>query len=232
MWHVRFRAMASDDWTAFKKQHMPKAKDADMTEFRTKIIAACAIEPPITEDQVKALRKKLGSAQIVKLSDTAFEACTAGGLDVPKSPNSWAQPRAAVARQQIETARSLRIAPTLYLEMRLPSVQYLYDDPQHPDRRTGAVHSPAWTHEDRALLMGLESYEASLCKCGVPIRVAWHSEMDGYYEIDQVVCHACSARAGRQVVYTHAAAATPAIPARPMPEFIPGKTITAPEKGP
>lgn len=91
MWHVRFRAMASDDWTAFKKQHMPKGKDADLTDFRTKIIAACAIEPPITEDQVKELRKKLGAAQIVSLSDTAFDACNAGGLDVPKSPNSWAR---------------------------------------------------------------------------------------------------------------------------------------------
>ncbi len=91
MWHVRFRAMPSDDWSAFKKQHMPKGQGADMTDFRTKIIAACAIEPPITEDQVKELRKKLGSAQIVSLSDTAFDACNAGGLDVPKSPNSWAR---------------------------------------------------------------------------------------------------------------------------------------------
>lgn len=90
MWRVRFRAMDSDTWTAFKKQHMPKGKDADMTEFRTKLIAECAIEPPITEDQVRQLRKKFNASQFVDLSDTAFEACTAGGLDVPKSPNSWA----------------------------------------------------------------------------------------------------------------------------------------------
>lgn len=90
MWHVRVRGMASDDWSTFKKLWWPKGKDADMTEFRTKITAACAIEPPITEDQFRALRKKLGSAAIVELSDKAYEACTAGGLDVPKLPNSWA----------------------------------------------------------------------------------------------------------------------------------------------
>lgn len=90
MWHVRFRAMASDEWTTFKKLWWPKGKDPDMTEFRTKIIAKCAIEPPITEDQVKQLRQKFTASQFINLSDTAFEACTAGGLEVPKSPNSWA----------------------------------------------------------------------------------------------------------------------------------------------
>jgi hypothetical protein len=90
MWHVRFRALPSDEWTTFKKMWWPKGKEPDMTEFRTKIIAACAIQPPITEDQVRELRKKLGASQLNELSDTAFDACTAGGIDVPKSPNSWA----------------------------------------------------------------------------------------------------------------------------------------------
>lgn len=112
-------------------------------------------------------------------------------------------------------------------------MQYHYDDVEHPGRRTRAVHSPAYTHEDRALLMALESYEASLCKCGVPIAVAWHSEMDGYYEVDEVVCHVCTARRGSQVVYTSGLRSTrdPATHG-PVPEFIPGKTITAPDKGP
>ena len=90
MWHVRFRAMPSDEWTTFKRLWWPKGKDPDLTEFRTKLVAACAIEPPITEDQVKQLRQKLNSSQFIALSDTAYDACTAGGLDVPKSPNSWA----------------------------------------------------------------------------------------------------------------------------------------------
>lgn len=90
MWHVRVRGMASDDWSTFKRLWWPKGKDPDMTEFRTKLVAKCAIEPAITEDQFKALRKKLGSAAIIELSDKAYEACTAGGLNVPKLPNSWA----------------------------------------------------------------------------------------------------------------------------------------------
>lgn len=76
--------------------------------------------------------------------------------------------------------------------------------------------------------MGLESYEASLCRCGVPVQVAWHSEMDGYAEADLVVCHFCTARAGRQVVYAANLRNTRDM-SRPMPEFIPGKTITAPD---
>jgi hypothetical protein len=115
--------------------------------------------------------------------------------------------------------------------MRLPTVEYVYGDPEHPDRPTSAIHSPAYTREDRALLMGLESYEASLCRCGVPVQVAWHSEMDGYFEADQVVCHVCTARAGRQVPYSTNLRST-RDPALPMPAFVPGKTITAPDKGP
>lgn len=118
---------------------------------------------------------------------------------------------------------------TLYLELRSPTVDYVYGDPEHPDRCTGAVHSPAYTREDRALLMGLESYESSLCRCGVPVSVAWHSEMDGYPEADQAVCHFCTAKVGRQVVY--ATVRNTRNPALPMPEFVPGKTITAPDKG-
>ncbi|HEY0889374.1 MAG TPA: hypothetical protein VGE38_07175 [Nocardioides sp.] len=90
LWRVRFRAIDSDEWPEYKKKHMPKGKDVDLKDFRTKLIADCAIEPPITEDQVRALRKKFGSGQIDKLSDTAFQACEQGGVDVPKSPSSWA----------------------------------------------------------------------------------------------------------------------------------------------
>lgn len=79
--------------------------------------------------------------------------------------------------------------------------------------------------------MGLESYEASLCRCGVPIAVAWHSEMDGYYDVDEVVCHVCTARAGRQVVYSTRLRST-RNPDLPMPEYVPGVTITAPDTGP
>lgn len=89
LWHVRLRAMDADEWPEFKKT-MPKGKDADVSTFRAKLIARCAIEPPITVEDVAALRKKFGSAQINKISNRAYEACEQDGVDVPKSPGSWA----------------------------------------------------------------------------------------------------------------------------------------------
>lgn len=29
--------------------------------------------------------------------------------------------------------------------------------------------------------------------CGMPIRIAWHADMDGWFEGHQVKCHACTA---------------------------------------
>lgn len=89
MWHVRFRAMDADAWGTFKKKHLPARKDADFGPFHVKIIAACAIEPAISEDEVLALSKKFNHSQFVTLANTAYEACTEGGLDVPKSGSSW-----------------------------------------------------------------------------------------------------------------------------------------------
>lgn len=91
MWSVRFRAMSSDEWAVFTKAHLPQPdKDGkqDLTEFNVKLIAATAIDPEISEDQVKALSAKLGSSQMVALANTAWSVCTKGGVDVPKSPLS------------------------------------------------------------------------------------------------------------------------------------------------
>ncbi len=89
MWQVRFRAMDADEWAVFFERWWPKAKGADLTEFRTKIVAACAINPELTEEQVKALRKKFNKSQMDALGNAAYDACSEGGLDVPKSRNSW-----------------------------------------------------------------------------------------------------------------------------------------------
>lgn len=77
------------------------------------------------------------------------------------------------------------------------TVTYLYDDHEHQDRPSGHIESPAWTDDDRSLLLGLTTYEASLCPgCGIPKSLAWHFKMEGFYEGHQVVCHACTGRAG------------------------------------
>lgn len=85
---VRFRSMPDDEWRVFEKAHRnadSTLKDAD--EYHNKLIARCAIAPELTEDDVKAMRSKLGHTQMVTLSNEAYFACTTGGVDVPKSPS-------------------------------------------------------------------------------------------------------------------------------------------------
>lgn len=95
----------------------------------------------------------------------------------------------------------MSVPPTV-LRGRMRTVTYLYDDPDHPGRPTGHVAAPEWTDADRALLLGLAQYEATLCECGQPRELAWHEWMDGEYEAEKWVCHACTARSGHQVVFS------------------------------
>jgi len=108
--------------------------------------------------------------------------------------------------------------------------EYIYDDPEHPERPTRAIHSPEYTVEDRALLLGLSLYESRRCQCGEPRERAWHSEMDGWYVADEFVCLACSARQGREVAYTVMRDESPAD--MPLPPFVLGKTTVEPERKP
>ena len=113
--------------------------------------------------------------------------------------------------------------------MRLLTTTYVYDDPDHPDRVTGAISAPAFTEEDRALVLALRAYEASLCPgCGEPKHEAWHSEMDGFYEGETYVCHACTALRGSDTPVPGGALVKNARPASkgPMPPFVLGYTTT------
>ena len=102
----------------------------------------------------------------------------------------------------------------------------MYADPEHPDRPTSAISSPLYTLEDQALLIALEQYEAGLCACGQPRVVAWHSEMDGWYDGEQIVCHACSAAKGEQVTYARVINMRPASKG-PLPPFVLGVTTVS-----
>lgn len=76
--------------------------------------------------------------------------------------------------------------------------------------------------------MALEEHEASLCACGEPKTTAWHGEMDGWYSHEGYVCHACTARQGRQVVYGRVIDTRP--PDHPdLPRFQLGVTTTPPD---
>ena len=37
------------------------------------------------------------------------------------------------------------------------------------------------------------------CESGEPIEVAWHAEMDGWYDVEEYVCHACTALRGEEL---------------------------------
>lgn len=99
--------------------------------------------------------------------------------------------------------------PPSILRGRIRTTTYLYDDPEKPHRRTGSVTTAEWTEEDRAALLGLEMYEGTLCPggCGQPRETAWHADAEGEYEAHRFVCHACTARNGRQAVFTALVAA-------------------------
>lgn len=136
----------------------------------------------------------------------------------------------------VRQARTLSIAPTIFLGVRLPETTYLYEDPDHPTRVTRTVSSPSFVAEDRALLMGLELAEAAaqqLCRCGQPIEVAWHAEMDGWWERQDFVCHACTALAPEPergpkepVVHSRVVNTRPASKG-PLPAFVLGVTTSA-----
>lgn len=103
----------------------------------------------------------------------------------------------------------------------------VYDDPERPLRATLYIQSPPYVTEDQALLTGLDLYEQSLCECGHPRAVAWHADMDGWYEEQTYVCHACSA--GREdndkAVYRVSRSARPAD--KPLTPFVLGVTTTS-----
>lgn len=103
---------------------------------------------------------------------------------------------------------------------------FVYGDTERPDRVTAHIQSPAWTPEDRGLLAGLEMAEGELCRCGEPRSVAWHSDMDGDYEADAVVCFACSAIQDQKVRY-YLPRVTRDFAQRPLPPFRIGRTTTA-----
>lgn len=114
------------------------------------------------------------------------------------------------------------------MQIRQPRTTYFYDDPEHPDRVTSTMESPAITPEDHALLEALEAYEATLCRCGFPRDLAWHSDMDGWFEATEYVCHACTAASPKHPVsHTYIRNTRPAD--NPVPPFVLGVTTTSPD---
>ena len=98
MWFPLFRGLTTDELTDFNRLHKPKPRadgeDPDMSEYNTLLVAECSVAskhgPKLSVDDVRALRKKIGSRAIGEMDRTAHAVCTLGGADVPKLPGSWA----------------------------------------------------------------------------------------------------------------------------------------------
>lgn len=120
----------------------------------------------------------------------------------------------------------------MFLGLRMITTTFVYDDPDRPDRPTGTIPSPPWANEDVALLLALDAYDSSLCACGEPRSTAWHSEMDGWWESQTFVCHACTAKRddGQNVVYAIPVDTYPADRKGPLPPFRIGVTTTPDDK--
>lgn len=86
MRYVRFRGMDSDELAKFNKQWEPKDKKADRTSYNRRLVAATAIEPELTYEQVVEMSGKLGNAQVLALVEAAMRVSYAGGVSVPKLP--------------------------------------------------------------------------------------------------------------------------------------------------
>jgi len=83
---VEFEGMAEDKWRPWYDKHYPKGQDPVLIDFNNKLIAEVAVAPTFTVDEVIQLRSVLGAPQIVELANKAWQSCTTGGVDIPKSP--------------------------------------------------------------------------------------------------------------------------------------------------
>lgn len=91
---VVFDGLVDEEWEVFEKTNRTsQGVIRDVTTYHNRLIAACAVEPKLTESEVAAMRKRLSAKQMQKLGNTAYEACTTGGVDVPKLPTYWHAPR-------------------------------------------------------------------------------------------------------------------------------------------
>lgn len=84
------------------------------------------------------------------------------------------------------------------LRGRVVSTTYEYDE---HDRLVRSIASPAWTDDDRALMLALEYYEGQLCLCGHPRHIAWNPDLSGWVEHVEYECAFCSEAKGERVTY-------------------------------
>jgi hypothetical protein len=156
------------------------------------------------------------------------------GARRPKIAELLAEPLASGAVTELKLARSLQVAPSILRGRRVDTVLF-YEDPDHPDRVTRTTKSPAWTPDDRSLMLALAQYEATLCPgCGNPKDLAWHHDTASAWEVTSAVCHPCTARRldGTEVVYQITNLLMPDAAITDLEPFEWGTTTTEPKPPP
>ncbi|MBA2952109.1 hypothetical protein GON03_19020 [Nocardioides sp. MAH-18] len=93
MWLPLFRGMSSDDLSTFNAAHYPKEDGADLKPYHELLVAECSVEPKITVEEARQLRKTLPVTSWQELWKTAAEVCT-GRIDIPKSLGFSVSPKA------------------------------------------------------------------------------------------------------------------------------------------
>lgn len=87
--YVLFRGLSSDDLKILRRRILPtkgEPNDAQIAAFHDALVAECAINPQISEAQMRTFRGKLGDRAIQTLIETANKVCVTGGVNVPKLP--------------------------------------------------------------------------------------------------------------------------------------------------
>lgn len=101
---IRLRQLDPDDWQEWRTKWRDELeKDMDeqpVEEMWGPLIAASALRPRITVEQIPALRKQMGAPTFERLALAAFQVNTNAGVSVPKSL------RFSVARSLLEHGQS------------------------------------------------------------------------------------------------------------------------------
>lgn len=83
---IRVRALPEDEWAAFREIHL---KDGDITDtVWNLLIAASAVAPVMTVEQIEGLRKAFGHPQVDLIATAAWDVNTKAGVSIPKSLTS------------------------------------------------------------------------------------------------------------------------------------------------
>ena len=84
--------LPEDDWQAFLTKHKAALEKGEPypPEMWDELIAACAIAPRMSEDNVRAFRAKFGHTAFAEVSLAAWRVNTSSGVSVPKSSLSSA----------------------------------------------------------------------------------------------------------------------------------------------